>query len=398
MNALSRTMIAISVLCFVAAGSVSAQNLPDENSREALASQREAQIAEEQAEAAQKQREAARRQALVAEATPARATATAPPAAPATPNAVPAPLPAVPSPPAPPGEISVSAPYISFTGVRPSRAGGASSVLVIPSAEISAEDIFAITEDMNVMSRIFEKNLDQARITTARGGLFPSRRDPFIALLGADSGAIESMYLQGYGALFFVKVDFPLSGPPQVKEEMAPEQEESDPVWEEMRRQMYEPQQSARRKAKESEEKYDPEKVEILKTTLIGGLKHAANIRSLKPDESVILTITGSGGSGGTGPTVLSGRTISLPGRNQVIVQEKDNDGKITTRLVQTPSTDIAGSFTPTILVIRAKKSDIDEFGKGNLELDQFRQRTQVLVCPYLGGETGRRDSLNAYY
>lgn len=385
MNTLARTIIVFVAISFIAAGSVPAQDIADENTRDALVAQREAQVAQMQAQAAQRQAEAARRQAVAVEA----AIAQNAPAAPAT----------VPVPPAPPAPVGVSAPYLSFNRGRPSQTGGAGSVLVIPSAEIKIEDVVVITEDMNVMSRIFEKDLEQARIATARGGLFVSSRDPLVALMGGGSGTIESLYLQGYGALFLMKVDFPLSAPPPVEQEQQAEQKtDSDPVWDQMRREMYEPQEAARAKAKEPQEKYDAEKVENLKTTLINALKHAANIRSLKPDESVILSITGSGESGGTRPTVLSSRSVSLSGRNQVIVQEKDNDGRITTRLVQSPSTDAVGSFAPTILVIRAKKSNIDEFAKGNLDVDQFRQRAQVLACPYVGGESGRFDAFNPYF
>jgi hypothetical protein len=381
-------MIIFAVISLFTAGSILAQNSAGEANRETLTAQREAEIAQKQAEVAQKQVEVARRQALIAEKEAALA------------RTAPAPRPALPTPPVPPASTGVSIPSVSFNRLWPSQSGGAGSVLVIPSAEIKAEDIVAITEDMNVMSRIFEKNLEQARITTAHGSLFASRRDSFIALLGADSGAIESMYLQGYGALFFVKVDFPLSGPPEAEEveQQIAKQEESDPVWEEMKRQMYEPQGSARRKAKEPQEKYDAEKVENLKTTLVGALKHAANIRSLKPDELVILTVTGSGESGENRLTVPTGRAISMSRGSQIIVQEKGNDGKTTTRVVQSPSTGIAGSLTPTVLVIRAKKSDIDKFAEGNLDINQFQQRTQILSCPYLGGETGRGDSFNAYY
>jgi hypothetical protein len=396
MNALIRTTIVFAAIISVTAGPLPAQDLPDESNREVLAARKEADLAQKQAEAALKQAEVARkqvdvarRQALVAEAAVAQ---TQPGSLPA------APLPPVP--PAPPA-VSVSAPSIQFRRSWPSRSGGTGPVLVIPSADIRTEDIFAITEDMNVMARIFDKNLEQARIDTARGSFFASRRDALGVLLGADSGAIESMYLQGYGALFLMKVDFPLSEPPQAEEEeeQAQKEEERDPVWEEMRRQMYEPQEDARRKAKEPEERYDAEKVENLKTTLIKALKHAANIRSLKPNESVILTVTGSSESGGTRIRALTSRAMSLLSRrNQVIVQEEDDDETLKTRIVETSSSGDEGAFSPMILVIRAKKSDIDEFAKGNLDFDQFRQHTQVLACPYLGGEIGRGDPFDAYF
>jgi hypothetical protein len=56
-----------------------------------------------------------------------------------------------------------------------SRSSSTSMVFVIPAAEIKTEDIITINEDMSVMSRIFGKNLEQARISTAGGSIFGSR-------------------------------------------------------------------------------------------------------------------------------------------------------------------------------------------------------------------------------
>jgi hypothetical protein len=270
-----------------------------------------------------------------------------------------------------------------------SQAGSGDMVLVIPSEQTRMEDLIAINEDMNVMSRIFETNLEQGRITTARSGIFVSRRDPFGTLLGGSRGEIQSMYLQGYGALFLLKVDFPLSPSSDVQEEeKEPKKEEQgDPVWQQMRREIYEPENVSRRhKTDRPEEKFDPEKVENLKTTLIKILKHATNIRSLKPDESVVLTVTGSGGS--TGTKVI---TATRAGENQVLVQQRDSDGKMITKLIQGTAKELndIGLSSPMILVIRAKRSEIDAFAKGELDFDKFRGRVQVLTYPLLGGALG---------
>ncbi len=390
MNTLTRTTIVFAMLGFIAVGSIPGQTSLDENAREALAAQREAEIAQKQAEAAQKQMETVQRkmedvrmqaevertQALVTALDAEQSVSVAAPVVPPTP------------------------PSISWNRAWPSRAGGAASVLVIPSAEIKAEDAVAIAEDMNIMSRIFVRNLEEARIATARGGFFASSRDPLVALLGGGS-SIESMYLQGSGALFLMKADFPLSPPPQVEEEKQTEQKtESDPVWEEMRRDIYEPQEAARDSRKAPEEKYDAEKVENLKTTLIKALKHAANIRALKSDESVIITVTGGGRSSAARAVRVSSprRTSSSSQRSEVIVEEKDRAGTAPAKIVAGPSSGQTTYSSPTVLVIRAKKADIDQFAKGALDADQFRQHVQVLTCAYLSAEGGRADAFNPYY
>jgi hypothetical protein len=279
-----------------------------------------------------------------------------------------------------------------------SRLGSSSTgtVLVIPSEQTRTEDLLTINEDMSVMSRIFEKNLEQAHISTARGNIFPSRQDTLTTLLGGGRGGIQSIYLQGFGALFLMKVDFPLTPSPDMQddEKETIKAEEGDPVWQEMRREIYEPQKVDRRsRTDQPEQKYEAEKVENLKTTLIKALKHAVNIRSLKPDESVILTVTGSSEATGT---IIS--STMLTGKNEIIVSERDADGKTRTKIVTGSAIDDIGLSSPSIIVIRAKKSDIDEFAKGDLDFEKFRKCTQMFTCPYLGGVGERGGPFDLYF
>jgi len=265
-----------------------------------------------------------------------------------------------------------------------SRSGNAGEVLVIPSAEITTEDIATITEDMNIMSRIFEKNLQQAQIKV--NSMFMTGSDPF-QMFAWSKPSTQGMYLQGYGALFLMKVDFPLSPGPQVEEEQETQQkkeEDVDPVWADIQREIYEPDESKKESKKSPKKEYDAEKVENLKTTLTKALKHAANIRSLKPDESVILTITGNPISSG----YKSVRTI--PGRDEVIVIDQNNK----TQVLTGDQVGDIGLSLPTVLVIRVKKSDIDRYAKGDLDFDQFQQHTQILTSAYL---TDQSDSGNPF-
>ncbi len=270
------------------------------------------------------------------------------------------------------------------TGRR--RTGTGNTVLVIPSQEIKTEEILTINEDINVMSRIFEDKLNQVRYDRSNvewsfvGDRWMS--DPYGMYLGRGSNRTGCMYLQGYGALFLMGVDFPLSAPPEAEtqQEEKPKKEDVDELWDKTRQEIYEPQETRRpgRGAERQEVKYDAEKVEKLKTTLIESLKHAANIRILKPDESVVLSITGSGVSSGK----IVGM-VALPGTDQtLVVQEKG--GKQITKMYTKDAFDRSGFASPTVLVIRAKKADIDNFAKGGLNLDSFRQRVQILSYPLL--------------
>ena len=376
MNTLTRTIIAFVAINMITAGLAPAQNVSGEEVKDSFEIQaREAKVT-----------------AVLAQAQA---------SGPMIPESIPSPAPA---PPTKPASVAVENVRLSLDRLLAdrlsSRSGSTGTVLVIPSEQTKTEDLITINEDMSVMSRIFEKSLEQARISTVRGDIFVSRQDPYSMLMGGGGGGIQSMYLQGFGALFLMKVDFPLTAPPDMQDDEKEIQkaEEGDPVWQQMRRQIYEPDKvDRRRRTDRPEEKYDAEKVENLKTTLIKALKHAANIRSLKNDESVILTITGKGQA--TGSTIAAARM--LPGENQILVQERTADGKTITKMVTGTSLDVLddiGLSSPMILVIRTKKSDIDEFAKGDIGFDQFRQRVQLLTYPLLGGTDGHGDPLDSYY
>lgn len=322
-------------------------------------------------------------------------------AASTTAQTVPAPAPPAPAPvspapaPAPPAPAAVSQPVvresvmndmkekieqlrIATTGQR-----GGGRVLVIPTAETEPQDLVTMMEDMTVMCRIFDKRLEQSnlvsgRFTTGSRLILPR---PF----SWGSRSTGAMYIQGYGALFLTRVDFLLSPPPEAPEEKETEEEDVDPVWEQMKQEMYEPEDVSRRRrtGERPEEKYDAEKVEELKETLIKALKHATNIRGLKPDESVILTVTGKAGQ--SGPFVTG--------------VYKSGDSKYITTTGSAGAG--SGSLSPTVLTIRAKKSDIDDFAEDKLSFEKFSEKTQLLSYSYLTENLGgpsRSSSTDMYY
>jgi hypothetical protein len=250
---------------------------------------------------------------------------------------------------------------------------GGAKVLVIPTAQIQPEEMVTLIEDMTVMCRIFDKKMVQSNLKRSMpfyGVTLPGR-----VSLGGDS--LEAMYVQGYGALFMTTVDFPLSAPPETEEKKETEEEEADPVWKQMRQEIFSPQQAVKRTTDRPEEKYDPEKVENLKTTLTKALVHAANIRGLNPDESVIITISGK-----AGPRILGmrGGAMYYGGNEEPKIISKQ---------------DIVSS--QMVLVIRAKKSDIDVYAKNQIDLDEFKKKVKVISYPRLGGDL-RQDSSSIFF
>jgi hypothetical protein len=207
------------------------------------------------------------------------------------------------------------------------------SGLLVLTSQTKAEDLANVTLDLNIMSRILDNKLGRAQRRTRFGSLI--ELDDLLGRSGQPGATqTQAMYIQGYAALFFMNVDFPLSPPQEVQVEKV--KEGADPVWEQTKRELFLVQGSwfideQGTMNNEQKRQYDKDTVEQLKATLIKALKHAANIRNLKADESVILMASGTEAS-------------------------------------------------PLILTIRAKKADIDAYSTGKMTDDDFRQRTAILT------------------
>jgi len=276
----------------------------------------------------------------------------------------------------------------------------AQTILVIPVDQIKPEDLAAITEDVGIMCRIFDKKLRQEY------GLNTSLKwDPF----GRSAGP-EAIYLEGYGVLFLLQVDFPLAPPSEIQEQEPNEQ--GDVTWEETKRELYSQQEDVgydqesriviSRLVGAPTREYDAEKVEQLKDLIIKSLKHAANIRNLKPDESVIITIRGCAPvdviletvetrpSSAAPQTSTSGFSTASPrsdasqrGTSRTATTANRKHADVLQTLLRTK--DVSGGST--IMTIRAKKADIDIFAKGQANFDQFQQR--VRINTYSAGAPG---------
>jgi len=380
-KALTQTIIVFVAVNLITAGFTLAQNVTEEESqpasKEAVVAEKEielerkkaeietkvaqkkaeiAEIARQQFEVAQKQMEAAQKQ-MLAQLRQVEAAQ----------KQVELQIPEIPEIP----EIEVAIPRVSIPAWQHSSGG---AVLVVPAAELKLEDLATITEDMSVMSRIFAKKLSQARLTMGRGTWYVEDYNPFF---GRDNGTIEAVYLEDYASLFLMKVNFPISPSPEAQEEKKTEEEDTDPLWTQMRQEIYAPEEADRRRRTDDrpEEKYDAEKVAELKETLIKTLKHAANIRALKPDQSVILTVIGGRSQFGT-TTVTRSYSYSRRSRGS-------------SRSTGTAPGAEMGTFPPTVLTICAKKSDIDAFAKGELSFDQFRERTKIFASYAKAGSRG---------
>ncbi|MCU0916188.1 MAG: hypothetical protein MUC88_16740 [Planctomycetes bacterium] len=235
-------------------------------------------------------------------------------------------------------------------------------VLVIPAGELAPDMYDRIVEDLTVMSRIIEKGLRDGSAEHFDFALLGDplyRSDLYLRADGAGPRILRStgtrpkaMYVGGYGAIFSVQVAFPLVPPPETPE---PNQaaEKTDQVWAAARRELLDPQAAARpRPGAAQETPYRAEVVEKLRGSLIEMLKHATNIRDLAPDSWLTVLVQGSDSAGSNRPQQsMLEQTLMLPSVRQ------------------------AGR---TLLTLRARKGDIDQYAQGQLDATQFQPRVQI--------------------
>jgi len=235
-----------------------------------------------------------------------------------------------------------------FLDVFPTNpaSGDAGAVLVIPAVD-SNEFVLTASKDLNIMCRVFDKELNLAG-ASSDAGIYGTPYSPYrhhvvsgkeldllTYALGGGGRNTSCMYLQGYAAVFLMSVSFPLApGPSDEKKEAEPN-EPADVIWRQAEQDLY-GQPDALEKRDDPETIYDAAKVSDFQTNLLKTFKHAANTRCLAPDEWVITVVCGPGDQGGA----------------------------------------------PKMLVLRAKKSDIDSFLKGALSLEQFREKVNVVTSP----------------
>ena len=246
------------------------------------------------------------------------------------------------------------------------------TVLVVPTPDLPAESLADLTEDLTVMCCIFDKSLAPARASTGfvygnRGGVFSYYS------IGQQTRSAQGLYLDGYGALFFVHVDYPLvpTEPQEPSEVKA--KESADTVWsatvKEMSGQPGEDQQAAR-----SAQTYDPQKVENLKKAAIKTLAHTSNIRMRRPQDVITLVV----GALDDSRASSSYRRYGAVGRSTSTAAPMPPGAAKPQATVRNP----AGA----LLVMRVTKADVDAFAKGQLTAAQFTEKVQTISAPISSG------------
>jgi hypothetical protein len=287
---------------------------------------------------------------------------------------------------------------------------GSRRALVIPAEDIKPEELAETVEDMYIFSNILDEGFKEPRMIQ---GVFRDFGDFF----GRDNRQTDAVYMQDYGVVFLMEVDYTFTPAPQTTEQPEEQTKEADSTWQRAKERMFSPGGAGRISRPESARENDAQMVEELKTELIRTLRHATNIRNIEPDEWVILSVTGTGrqsgmmggmggygyGMGGYGGAGM-GSYVEMGGSGGGYGGAVSGGygggaagggygmggyGGTTGGGMYGGGSGMMGGMggyvetgvlPATVLTIRAKKSDVDAFAKGDIDYQQFRQKVQILM------------------
>jgi hypothetical protein len=273
-------------------------------------------------------------------------------------------------------------------------------------------------EDLAVMTRIVEKALD---------GELGDEQAPVKAgipmTLTTSGRSVRAMYVEGLGPLFMIKVNFPLLAPRAV--EVKQPEAKASTEWEKARKELKGSGDEDEWRGTGAANTFSEETVTALKKALLDALKQAANIRQLKPEDFIAMSVFGGDGAGtdrwsggtrgGNAPGTLRSsakfpRNLPAAGGNpnadsalnqQLIPNEHQpasplvpaspRPGEIATvanpsRMASPVQTSrrVASSVSPeyalgpgrgTVLTVRVKKVDVDALAKGELTPEAFAKQ-----------------------
>jgi hypothetical protein len=223
--------------------------------------------------------------------------------------------------------------------------------LVIRSTEPDPKNQAALEEDLAVMSHILTKSLEEL----PGGPGNPNKIMGIDVVFSPNAAPLRSLYLENYGAVFLLNVNFPLIAPP---EKHIDEKPAGDSAWDEARQELYGQRGQG---GGEPAEDYNQDKVDKLKDILMETLKNATNIRGLAPEEFVTIWVCGGNSSGHSRTRAIKNNSPGTLGGN-IMIADQPSAGR------------------RTVLTLRAKKSEIDSYAKGKLSPEDFRKHVRLIA------------------
>jgi hypothetical protein len=262
------------------------------------------------------------------------------------------------------GQFAITSSYSSSKTSR----GDSIPPVIIRFSETDAKANADLEQDLYVMARVLSRMLERSE-----GDRIEHKMGVPMLLTGAGK-SVRPMYIEGTGPLFMVKVNFPLTSAPKVPAKAVKQTPETE--WNEAERDLYGAGTVDPADDDGGNASYNEDQVEMLKREIITALKNAGNIRGLKADEFVNVTVFGQ--------SVPRSRTSSSRGEGKDIqlglasgsIYESGSGGK------------------GTVLSLRARKADIDAFASGKLDFESFK--TKVSTAAYAGSGAGMT-SINSW-
>ena len=289
--------------------------------------------------------------------------------------------------PAPPAGVAQARPVrpgqpqATATTLAPMAGGfghrGGAGALVIRSGDVEAKEQESLEQDLPVMARLLSKSLPESG---AHSGYRAMGIDVTFA---PGNSPIRSMYIEGYGALFMLNVGFPLLPPPN-KTEPQKEKPAEDSAWEQAKHEVYgRPAQPRVLTQTQAGEPYDEGKVNQLKDGLLEALKNATNIRGLKSEDTITVCVFGGGPSRSIHTRYVNA-TPEPPGSDTA------PEAPVASQNIWIANGPMSGGGHASLLTIRVKKSDVESFAKGKMNLDEFRHKARSSISlSSAGGDSG---------
>jgi hypothetical protein len=256
------------------------------------------------------------------------------------------------------------------------RAGGVRTMIIrtTPGEESAQAEL---EEDLAVMGRVLDKAVS-GQINDYKV------RAMGIELLTLNGvGGPRAIYLENTGALFFLRVPFPLLPPAEETQTDTAPASRGDSAWEEARRELYGGGARAGvgdlvHKALRLEvggqsiQPYSKAKVDQLRSALVAALKNGARVRQLGANEELIVCVAGpapgSGEPGDGKSRRVETRAAGAKGRNVVLVGVSPDHAR------------------RTMMTLRVKKADLDALAADKLTVGEFEQKVSSLTYTSVSG------------
>lgn len=235
--------------------------------------------------------------------------------------------------------------------------------LVLPAGD-EPRDSVAIKEELAIMGRLIEKSLQPES---------ERKSNPFRLEFGGihlgGRNDLDALYLEGYGVVFFIEVDYPLAPAPAREEKPTETRPAKDDAWEQARREVRgepDPDEEIPGIAIFTSEArpFDAARVDALKERMIEALQQARNLKCLRDSETVTLVISG------VAPREASARrtrsSVAGPGApgTQVYVVGGAVGG---------------GGDVGSVMTLKVGRPDLEALGAGRLKTDDFGSKVKVV-------------------